>query len=113
MISDRSTNGTYVPIGDDEELRLHRDELHLRKAGTISLGQAVAINVNDVIQFEAEPESRFAEARKRPASPAFFVVDACLRAISRRRWPDGRSLVPASPASAGAAAGLAAPALAL
>ncbi len=52
VISDRSTNGTYVQLADDEEMRLHRDELHLRKAGTISLGQAVAINVNDVIKFE-------------------------------------------------------------
>lgn len=54
MIADRSTNATYVTIGEDDELRVHRDELHLRKSGTISLGQAVAINVNDVIYFEAE-----------------------------------------------------------
>ena len=35
-------------------LRVHRDELHLRKSGTISLGQAVSINVDNVIYFEAE-----------------------------------------------------------
>ena len=52
MISDRSTNGTWVKLGEDEELRLHRDEIHLRKAGTISLGQAVAVNQEDVLYFQ-------------------------------------------------------------
>lgn len=52
VVSDRSTNGTYVKLGEDEELRLHRDELHLRKAGTISLGQAVALNQQDVLYFQ-------------------------------------------------------------
>lgn len=54
LISDRSTNATYVRIGDDDELRLHRDELHLRKTGTISMGQRVTANEQDVIYFEAE-----------------------------------------------------------
>jgi hypothetical protein len=54
VIADRSTNATYVCIGQDNELRLHRDELHLRKSGTISMGQAVAINVLDIIFFETE-----------------------------------------------------------
>ena len=39
MIADRSTNGTFVKSGEDDELRLHRDEVHLRKTGTVSLGQ--------------------------------------------------------------------------
>ena len=52
MLSDRSTNGTYVKLGDDDELRLHRDEVHLRKSGTISLGQAVALNERDVLYFQ-------------------------------------------------------------
>ncbi|HET6603936.1 MAG TPA: adenylate/guanylate cyclase domain-containing protein [Xanthomonadaceae bacterium] len=52
VLSDRSTNGTYVKLGEDEELRLHRDEIHLRKVGTISLGQAVALNTEDVIYFQ-------------------------------------------------------------
>ncbi|WP_290884761.1 adenylate/guanylate cyclase domain-containing protein [Arenimonas sp.] len=52
LLADRSTNGTYVRIGDDDELKVHRDELHLRKSGTISLGQAVAVNTGDVIHFE-------------------------------------------------------------
>jgi class 3 adenylate cyclase len=54
MITDRSTNATYVRIGEDDELRVHRDELHLRKSGTISMGQSVAINTNDVIYYEAD-----------------------------------------------------------
>ena len=54
MITDRSTNATYVRIGQDDELRVHRDEFHLRKSGTISLGQSVAINANDIIYFDAD-----------------------------------------------------------
>jgi predicted component of type VI protein secretion system len=54
VIADRSTNATYVCIGQDNELRLHRDELHLRKSGTISMGQAVALNLLDTIFFETE-----------------------------------------------------------
>lgn len=53
MITDRSTNGTYVRIGEDDELKLHRDELHLRKSGTISLGQSFGVNTGDIIHFEA------------------------------------------------------------
>ncbi|MEO6173301.1 MAG: adenylate/guanylate cyclase domain-containing protein [Arenimonas sp.] len=54
MIADRSTNATYVKFGEDDELRLHRDELHLRKSGTISMGQSGAVNLNDIIYFESE-----------------------------------------------------------
>jgi hypothetical protein len=54
MIIDRSTNATYVTIGQDQELRVHRDELHLRKSGTISMGQSAAINTNDLIHFDTE-----------------------------------------------------------
>ena len=52
IIADRSTNGTYVKLGEDDELRLHRDETQLRKSGTISLGQAVAANKHDVLYFQ-------------------------------------------------------------
>jgi class 3 adenylate cyclase len=54
MIIDRSTNATYVTIGQDAELRVHRDELHLRKSGSISMGQSAAINSHDLIHFDAE-----------------------------------------------------------
>jgi class 3 adenylate cyclase len=53
MIADRSTNATYVCIGEDPELRLHRDEIHLRKSGSISMGQAGTANQLDLIHFEA------------------------------------------------------------
>ena len=53
MIADRSTNATYVCIGKDPELRVHRDEIHLRQSGSISMGQAGAINTHDLIHFEA------------------------------------------------------------
>jgi len=53
MIADRSTNATYVCIGKDPELRVHRDEIHLRQSGSISMGQAGAINAQDLIHFEA------------------------------------------------------------
>jgi class 3 adenylate cyclase len=54
MLCDRSTNATYVTIGQDPELRLHRDELHLRKSGSISMGQSASINTHDIIHFDAE-----------------------------------------------------------
>jgi len=53
-LSDRSTNGTYVQFGDDVELRLHRDEVHLRRSGTISLGQTIAQNPDHLIFFQCE-----------------------------------------------------------
>ena len=39
----------------DEELRLHRDEIHLRKSGTISLGQAGALNTENVLYYQCAP----------------------------------------------------------
>lgn len=50
-ISDRSMNGTYVKLGDDEELRLYRDELRLRKGGMISLGAPIALNPDQLLSF--------------------------------------------------------------
>jgi hypothetical protein len=41
-----------VKLGDDDELRLHRDEVHLRKTGAISLGQAIGLNQQDVVYFQ-------------------------------------------------------------
>ena len=54
VIADRSTNGTYVRIGDEDEVKVHRDELHLRKAGTISLGQSFDVNTGDIIYYETD-----------------------------------------------------------
>ena len=52
VLTDRSTNGTYVRLGDDDEMRLHRDELQLRKSGMISLGQTVDKDPTDVLYFQ-------------------------------------------------------------
>lgn len=52
VISDRSTNGTYVKFGDDEEMRLHHNEAQLRKNGIISLGQTMAQNPDHLLSFE-------------------------------------------------------------
>ncbi|MGV6852439.1 MAG: adenylate/guanylate cyclase domain-containing protein [bacterium] len=41
VLVDRSTNGTYVQIEDEEPVFLHRDEMQLRKQGVISLGQNI------------------------------------------------------------------------
>lgn len=54
VITDRSTNATHVTVGQEPELRLHRDELHLRGSGTISMGQAAAANAQDLIHFKVE-----------------------------------------------------------
>ncbi len=39
VLVDRSTNGTYLKIDGEEEFRVHRDEVHLRRFGIVSLGQ--------------------------------------------------------------------------
>ncbi|GAA0710191.1 adenylate/guanylate cyclase domain-containing protein [Dokdonella soli] len=52
MLADRSTNGTWLKIGDDEELLLHRDETHLRRSGTISFGQAHPLDSSDLTYFQ-------------------------------------------------------------
>lgn len=53
MLADRSTNGTWLRIGDDEELFVHRDETHLRRNGTISLGQAHPVDGGDLLYFQS------------------------------------------------------------
>jgi len=39
VLKDHSTNGTYVTIGEEDEVLLQRDEIALRKTGWISFGQ--------------------------------------------------------------------------
>ena len=39
VLKDHSTNGTYVTIGEEDEVLLQRDEIALRKKGWISFGQ--------------------------------------------------------------------------
>lgn len=50
-IADRSTNGTWIKIGN-EELLVHRDAFKLRRSGTISLGQASETGAANLIHFD-------------------------------------------------------------
>ncbi len=52
VLSDRSTNGTFVRLGEDDAMRLHRDELQLRKTGGISLGQSHEKDPSLVLYFQ-------------------------------------------------------------
>ena len=52
MLADRSTNGTWLKIGDDDELIVHRDESHLRRSGSLSLGQMHPVDGADVVYFQ-------------------------------------------------------------
>ena len=52
MLADRSTNGSWLKIGDDEELFVHRDETHLRRSGSISLGQAHPLDDTHLLHFQ-------------------------------------------------------------
>ena len=56
MIADRSTNGTWLRIAEADELLVHRDEVHLRRSGTISLGQAHGASDADVVHFQCGEE---------------------------------------------------------
>ena len=52
MFADRSTNGSWLKIGDDDELFVHRDETHLRRSGSISLGQMHPLDDADLVWFQ-------------------------------------------------------------
>lgn len=52
VLSDLSTNGTFVLMGEDEAIRLHHDELLLRGKGSISLGQGHEADLSLVLDFE-------------------------------------------------------------
>lgn len=54
VLTDCSTNGTYVKIDDDAEVYLHDDELILRGEGCISLGRRSATAKGKVVFFKAE-----------------------------------------------------------
>lgn len=52
-IEDESTNGTFIRIGDDEEIHVHRRVQRLHGGGVISLGHRVAENAKNLIHFQA------------------------------------------------------------
>lgn len=51
VLADQSTNGTWLRIGDGGEMLVHRDEVHLRQGGTISIGQAHDGDDQDLVHF--------------------------------------------------------------
>jgi adenylate cyclase len=53
VLTDRSTNGTYLRMGA-EEVFLHRDQIHLLREGVISLGQALASAGADTIRYRCD-----------------------------------------------------------
>ncbi len=54
MITDSSTNGTYVQIGDEEVMFLHREQLRLHGTGHLSLGRHVEADDAQLLRFECK-----------------------------------------------------------
>jgi adenylate cyclase len=54
VLTDISTNGTYVTVDGEEEVRLEREELTLRKRGWITLGQP-RVHSKEVVRFFCGP----------------------------------------------------------
>lgn len=54
VLVDQSTNGTFVKNQDGREVYLRREELPLMGKGIISLGQATAIDTENLIYFECD-----------------------------------------------------------
>jgi adenylate cyclase len=50
VLKDHSTNGTYVTIGEEDEVHLQRDEIVLRKKGWLSFGQT-RIGAHESVEF--------------------------------------------------------------
>ena len=53
VLTDRSTNGTYLRVGA-EEVFLHRDQVHLLGEGVISLGEPLGNGEAEVIGYRCE-----------------------------------------------------------
>lgn len=51
VISDQSTNGTYIHFGDGHIVHLAREDMVLRGLGTISLGHSYSDNPTELIEF--------------------------------------------------------------
>jgi len=54
MITDQSTNGTFVAIEGQEEAFVRRDSISIRGVGRIGLGQAPAADLPQTIRFSCE-----------------------------------------------------------
>lgn len=54
VISDQSTNGTYIRFSDGHIVHLTREDMVLRGSGTISLGQSYSENPTELIEFTVD-----------------------------------------------------------
>jgi class 3 adenylate cyclase len=52
ILIDRSTNGTFLQIRNEEKVFLHREQIHLRNEGLIMLGQDIGANDSEAIHFQ-------------------------------------------------------------
>jgi len=57
MLTDSSTNGTYVQIGDEDVIFLHREQLRLHGSGQLSLGRHVEADDAQLLHFTCEERS--------------------------------------------------------
>ena len=57
ILIDRSTNGTFLQIQDEETVFLHRDQMHLRREGIILLGQDGSDSCDHAIHFQCAYQS--------------------------------------------------------
>lgn len=57
VLIDRSTNGTFLQIADEETLFVHRDQIHLRREGIILLGQDGTESDAEAIHFQCAYQS--------------------------------------------------------
>jgi len=57
VLSDHSSNGTYIRSSEGEVSRLNREDIPLRGKGTISLGQPYSDNPTDLIEFVVTPQA--------------------------------------------------------
>ena len=54
MLTDSSTNGTYVQVGDEDVIFVHRDQLRLHGSGRLSLGRPVEGDDAQLLRFRCE-----------------------------------------------------------
>ncbi len=66
ILTDCSTNGTYVKIDEDAEVYLHDDDLILRGEGCISLGRRSTAARGKLVFFKTEQAGSTSAARSRP-----------------------------------------------
>jgi adenylate cyclase len=52
ILIDRSTNGTFLQIRNEEKVFLHREQIHLRNEGLIMLGQDIGEEGREAIHFQ-------------------------------------------------------------